>query len=289
MIARQGRYDRLVQLPTIRPMLPADVDQVADAFLLSGWGDRRTKTAFVVGHPQCRAFVADAAGVIVGTGVTTVSGPVAWIGTIWVEPGWRRRGLGTALTRRTIEAAEEAGCRALVLVATEVGRPLYERHGFEVQTHYRILEAPGLGAGEADRRLRPFRPSDLPAMIALDAAATGEDRAHLLAAFAAPETTRCLERDDGTLGGFVVRAPWGGGATIAPDPDDALAILHGRRIASTPERRVRAGLLEANQAGVDRLLAAGWTHSWGAPRMIRGEMPAWQPNAIWGQFDHAVG
>jgi GNAT superfamily N-acetyltransferase len=272
-------------------MTAADVDETAEAILRSGWGDRRIKMAWVVGHPQCRPVVADAAGTIVGTGVTTVSGVVAWIGTIWVDPAWRGRGIGKALTQVTIDAAEAAGCRALILVATDAGRPLYERFGFAVQTHYRILEAPGLGdrVSAADPRIRPYRPSDRPAMTALDAAATGEDRAHLIEAFAAPETTRCLVHADGNIGGFVIRAPWGGGATIAPDLQDALAILDARRRAASLGKRVRAGLLEDNESGIARLRAAGWTDAWGAPRMIRGEMPPWQPDAIWGQFDHALG
>ena len=108
-------------------------------------------------------------------------------------------------------------------------------------------------------------------MAALDAAATGEDRTHLLDAFAAPDTTRVLARDDGSLGGFVVRAPWGGGATIAPRIEDAEAILHARRIATGAAGRVRAGLLAENEAGLDRLAALGWTESWRAPRLVRGE------------------
>jgi hypothetical protein len=150
------------------------------------------------------------------------------------------------------------------------------------------------GSGSGSRpstapRVRAFRDTDLTAILELDAAATGEDRAHVLTEFAAPDTTRCVVREDGSLGGFIVRAPWGGGATIAPDLDDALAILHARRLASTPERRVRAGLLATNTAGLERLLADGWVNSWHAPRMIRGEMPPWQPDGIWGQFDHAIG
>jgi hypothetical protein len=245
--------------------------------------------AWVTSHAACRAFVAETDGAIVGTGVTTINGPIAWIGTIWVEPSWRGRGLGRALTMATIEAAETAGCTTLVLVATAAGQPLYERLGFRIQTNYRIVETPGLGGGASAPRVRAYRGDDLAAMLALDAAATGEDRAHVLADFAAPETTRIVERVDGAPLGFVIRAPWGGGATIAPDPDDALAILHARRLASSPERRVRAGLLETNTLGLQRLLEDGWVDAWQAPRMIRGEMPPWQPAAIWGQFDHAIG
>jgi len=284
-----GRYDPGMQLPPIRAMTIADVDRTADAMLREGWGDRRVKMRFVAEHPQCAPLIAEADGAIVGTGVATFNGPVAWIGTIWVDAGWRRRGLGRALTIATIEAAEAAGCRTFVLVATSVGQPLYEGLGFEVQTRYRIKEAPGLARGRPASRVRPFRPSDLPSMAALDAVTTGEDRRHLLAAFATPETALCVDRPDGSLGGFVVRAPWGGGATIAPDPDDAMAILDARRLVAGPNKRVRAGLLADNKAGLGRLIAAGWTDVWQAPRMIRGPMPDWNPSSIWGQFDHAVG
>lgn len=278
-----------MQQPTIRPMTATDVDPAADALLRDDWGDRRANFAFAAGHPGCRAFVAEADGEIVGTGITTLNGPVGWIGTIWVDPTWRRRGLGLELTQATIDAAEATGCRTLVLVATEAGRPMYERLGFEVQTAYRILEAPGLTPAPLDPRIRAFRADDLAAIAALDADATGEDRAHLLAAFAGPDTTLCLEREDGTLGGFVIRAPWGGGATIAPSPDDAVAILRARRLAVGPDKRVRAGLLAANEAGLDRLARNGWVEAWHAPRLIRGEPLDWHPDAIWGQFNHAMG
>ena len=278
-----------MQLPVIRPMTPADVEPVAAAYLRDDWGDRRRYLEFVTGHQETRPFVAEADGQIAGTGVVSLNGPVAWIGTIWVNPAWRRRGIGLELTMATIESADDAGCRTLVLVATEAGRPMYERLGFEVQTQYRILEAPGLDGEASDPHIRPFLARDLAALTALDAAATGEDRAHLLRAFVSSETTRVLGRDDGSLGGFVMRAPWGGGATIAPRLEDAEAILHGRRVASGSGKRVRAGVLTENVAGLERLLATGWTDSWHAPRLIRGDPLRWQPEAIWGQFNHALG
>jgi predicted N-acetyltransferase YhbS len=270
-------------------MTPADIDQIVAAFLREAWGDRRASLEFATRDPQTRPFVADDDGTVVGTGLVTVNGPAAWIGTVWVDPGWRRRGVGLALTQAAIEAGEEAGGRTLLLVATEAGRPLYEGLGFEVQTWYRMLEAPGLGGEPADLRVRPFEPADLPAMARLDQAATGEDREHLHRALATSATARVLEHVDGALGGFVVRAPWGGGATIAPDLTDAEVLLHARRAAVPPDRLVRAGLLAENEAGLEQLLSSGWVEGWSAPRLIRGEPLTWQPEAIWGQYNLALG
>jgi GNAT superfamily N-acetyltransferase len=282
-------------------MTAADVAPASAAILADDWGDRASWFAFAVASPHCRVFVAEADdGAIAGTGVATLNGPVAWIGTIWVASTWRGHGLGRALTEAPIDAATDAGCRTLVLVATERGRPLYERLGFEVQTWYRTLEATGLGGGGGppdipaatatpDRRVRAWRPADLDGMAALDAAVTGEDRRHLLEAFAAPDGTRVVVGDDDRPLGFVVRAPWGGGATIAPAVEDAMTLLDARRAAYPADRRVRAGIVLENEAGAARLAAAGWTEAWRAPRLVRGAPLTWAPTGIWGQFNHAVG
>ncbi|HUP54335.1 MAG TPA: GNAT family N-acetyltransferase [Methylomirabilota bacterium] len=280
--------------PRLRRMTPADIASATAAILADDWGDRRAWFDFAVSHPQCRVFVAEGDdGSVVGTGVATINGPVAWIGTIWVASSARRRGLGLALTEATIDAAEDAGCRSLVLVATDSGRPLYERLGFALQTWYVTLEAPGLAAEAAEtltkRSIRAFATADLDALATLDRAATGEDRRHVLAAFTTPDTTKVITHPDHGPAGFVIRAPWGGGATIAPEADDAVAILRARRLAAGPERRVRAGILIDNEAGAERLAADGWTEAWRAPRLIRGDPLDWRPTQIWGQFNHALG
>ena len=273
-------------------MTAADIEPAAAAILADDWGDRRAWFEFAVAHPACRAFAAeDDDGAIVGTGVVTLNGPVAWIGTIWVAPSARGRGLGRALTQAPMDEAEAAGCETLVLVATDAGQPLYERLGFTVQTWYRTMEAPGLAVPKDDdgRLVRAFRPDDLDAMAELDRAATGEDRRHLLATFAHPNTAKVVTQTPDRPTGFVIRAPWGGGATIAPRTDDALAILRARRLAAGPERRVRAGILLENEAGAATLMADGWTEAWRAPRLVRGEPLEWHPDHIWGQFNHALG
>lgn len=274
-------------------MTAADIEPAVAAILADDWGDRRAWFEFAVGHSGCRAFVAeDDDGAVVGTGIVTINGPVAWIGTIWVARSARRRGLGRALTQAPIDEAEAAGCQTLVLVATDAGQPLYERLGFRVHTWYRTMEASGLATPNGDDGgcvVRAFRPVDLDAMADLDREATGEDRRHLIAAFAGPDTTKVVTHASGRPTGFVIRAPWGGGATIAPRADDALAILRARRLATGPERRVRAGILLENEAGAAALVADGWTEAWRAPRLVRGRPLAWHPDHIWGQFNHALG
>jgi hypothetical protein len=98
-----------------------------------------------------------------------------------------------------------------------------------------------------------------------------------------------LASREGEVRGYVCRAPWGGGATIARTTDDALVIADARRRAAGEGGKVRVGILQENEEGHARLIAAGWTPSWSAPRMIRGDMPEWHPERIWGQLNHAMG
>jgi GNAT superfamily N-acetyltransferase len=273
-------------------MTAADLDPAVDAIIADHFGDRRAWFEFTLRSEACHPVVADLDGEVIGTGVATVNGPVAWVGTIWVKRTHRRQGLGTALTDAVIDASTSAGAETLVLVATDRGRPLYEGMGFEVQTWYRTLEAPGSRGGDdagTPVPVRPFAPADLEPMIVLDRTATGEDRAAVLGEIASPEGTRVLHGDDGAVLGFVARAPWGGGATVAPIVDDALMILDARRRAYAPDKRVRCGILLENEAGADALERTGWQEAWRAPRMIRGAPMDWHPEQLWGQFNHAMG
>ena len=273
----------------IRPMAVADVPVAANAVLEGGWGDRTTFFAWAVGHPSCRPFVAVVGERIVGTGVATAYGPVGWVGTIFVVPERRGSGLGRALTEAVIAELEGRGCRTLVLIATRLGRPVYERLGFERLAGHLHFSIHGSANRAPLDRLRPMAPADLPAILALDRAATGEDRAPVVAGLVGPESARVVVRADGSIGGYVARGPWGGAALVAPDPDDALVLLEWRRRRVGPEAVVATGLPDANAVGRARLLTGGWSESAGAVRMVRGEPLDWRPDWVWGQFNGALG
>lgn len=53
-----------------------------------------------------------------------------WIGNLIVRPDLRGKGIGEALLLRGMEALQAAGAETIWLTASEMGRPLYEKHGF---------------------------------------------------------------------------------------------------------------------------------------------------------------
>jgi GNAT superfamily N-acetyltransferase len=80
-------------------------------------------------------FVAESDGAVVGT-VSCGDGEstgVAALTAMWVDPGFRRRGIGALLLQRVIDWARENGYDKVVLWVVDgndSAERLYERHGF---------------------------------------------------------------------------------------------------------------------------------------------------------------
>jgi ribosomal protein S18 acetylase RimI-like enzyme len=65
-------------------------------------------------------------------------GPEAIILNVYVDPAWRRRGVGEALMRTLLDALSLRGIRRIVLHASDDGRRLYERLGFVSTNEMRL-------------------------------------------------------------------------------------------------------------------------------------------------------
>ncbi|MBP5531174.1 MAG: GNAT family N-acetyltransferase [Lentisphaeria bacterium] len=59
------------------------------------------------------------------------SGRSGYITNMFTRPRWRHLGLAKKLVDLLAGAARTAGCRTLVLNASAMGRPLYEKYGFK--------------------------------------------------------------------------------------------------------------------------------------------------------------
>jgi ribosomal protein S18 acetylase RimI-like enzyme len=65
-------------------------------------------------------------------------GPEAIVLNVYVEPAWRRRGVGEALMRAVLDFLAVRGIRRVVLHASDNGRRLYERVGFVPTNEMRL-------------------------------------------------------------------------------------------------------------------------------------------------------
>lgn len=265
-------------------MRPDDLEASITAVRDGGWGDRRASLQFFVHHPRTFPLVAESDGAIVGTAVAAQSGTVGWVGLVFVAPAWRGRGLGGELTRATVHRLDTLGCVSVVLAATSLGRPIYDRLGFVTDGEYVVLGGPAREAAPDVPCIQRLARADLEAVCALDRQATAEDRAHVIRAIA----EGWVIRDTHGLRGYALRTPWGLGPALAQDPADGallLEVLRSHAHVNNMLITVPAG----NAAAVSHLRGVGFHEQQRLPRMVRGAPVEWQPQRIWSIFSFALG
>ncbi|HSP56253.1 MAG TPA: GNAT family N-acetyltransferase [Dehalococcoidia bacterium] len=92
------------------------------------------------------AFFAERDGEVAATGALVVydvppgpsnpSGTEACIMNMYTVPGWRRHGLATLIMNELIRHGYQEGARRFWLRASEHGRAVYQKLGFETPGHY---------------------------------------------------------------------------------------------------------------------------------------------------------
>jgi GNAT superfamily N-acetyltransferase len=266
--------------PTLRSARPDDLARLGPLYEQSGFGAR---LAGVVGFARARldgeVVVAEAGGELVGVAAGAVFTGTGWVGGVAVVPGHRRAGLGGTLTEAIVEFLEGRGVTTVLLHATALGRPVYERLGFVPEAAYLTLTGPTRPPSPGDPSLRAGRQSDLKAVLALDLAATGEDRRRLLTALW--PTGGLVAGGNGRLLGYHLASPWrSGGAVIATDPEAGLVLLDAVRVA--PGDEVGISVPAANTPAVQSLESAGFSERYRTVRMHRGPRVSWNPAALFG-------
>ncbi|HYF95189.1 MAG TPA: GNAT family N-acetyltransferase [Symbiobacteriaceae bacterium] len=268
----------------IRPLQRADLAAAIDIVSANGWASVPEQFAFQIDHPDCHQFVGEEAGQIVATAVATQRGTVGWIGQITVRPEFRGRGLGTAITRHTMNVLTALGCRTLLLFATEMGRPIYEKLGFAVESEFVVWTGPSLPALPVHSLLRPLGPADLDWICALDRRALGEDRSAQLRAFG--RTGWVFGPDQG----FLIPTPWGAQVISAATAEAGRTLLEVARATKHAEPDgVRIVLPSANRPGANYVVSQGFKQTARLPRMLIGQPLYWEPDLVFGRMSGALG
>lgn len=215
----------------------------------------------------------------IGTGLVLPLGPrIAWISMVLVAAAARRHGLGGALLADCFARAEAQGLIA-GLDATELGRPVYLRHGFRdvwPLRRWRLDRLPARSAAPQGVATSHVRISDLQDIARFDAPRSGLQRRHVLAHLIArrPAMARLARRGD-RITGFALardgRLATHIGPVVADDGAIAIALIAAAMRAGVPPFMI--DVPDAHDDVTRWLEQQRATAPRGFMRMLRGSHP----------------
>lgn len=216
--------------PSITGPLALEASDLAQAAALSAalsWPHRPEDWRFALdlGH----GLALRRGEVLVGTAMAWCFGDrFATVGMIIVDASSQGLRLGSRLFDALLETL---GTRNVLLNATREGLELYRRRGFvsfgQVCQHQGIAVTPP--DETADAPVTPAEGADLPAVLDLDAAATGMPRQQLLARLVEAGDLHVLRSETGVPCGYAITRQFGRGHVIGPvvavNEEDAKALI----------------------------------------------------------------
>jgi len=268
----------------IRPAVAGDMEAVRAVVTRAGLSSGQPAALeYCRTGPGGRLVVACQHDRITGVSYAVSFGPTGWIGNVAVDPGARGQGVGTAVSEAAMDWLRRAGVATMLLTATEMGRPIYERLGF-------ADDGVGYGIWTRDQQLLPAAdgeagvgPGRIADALRQDPEATGEDRGSFLGTFAA--RVRTPARPAGA--GYRIALPWGRGPVIASGPDAARALVIDMLRAGADQS---LSFPESNTAATELAAALGFRLTRRCTRMRLGPaVPGFRPERIFNVFSLAVG
>ncbi|WP_420566220.1 GNAT family N-acetyltransferase [Thalassobaculum sp.] len=247
-----------------------DLDAVTDLVKTLVWPHRREDIELFMrlgaGH-----VAKDEDGTLQGVALWWAFEPAAArLGLVMVNPDAQGRGIGRRLVEQVLDDAEE---RSMMLLATEAGKPLYDKLGFQTVGACQQYQGPYEGRPQAEVDIRPAVPDDMPAILALDKAAFGAGRFATLAALS--EIGRVAVIDAGAgIAGYAVERRFGRGTVVGPivasGDEDAIRLFRALALPGFVRVDAPTGFDTFARFIQDQGLAPAGAAS---PVMVRGE--AW--------------
>ena len=174
-----------------------------------GWNQPEAEILEIIRRSGKFLFGAFCREQLIGTAASYAypDGGFAFINEVIVDSRFRRRGIAAALLRELIPLTA-AEYPVLRLYATEMGRPLYEKFGFEPYAALSFLQLTPAETPNPDGSVMPLTQNELAEAAELDRNNFGADRSELIRSLliASPENA-WMQRKNGCMTGFIVRGP----------------------------------------------------------------------------------
>ncbi|HWC84711.1 MAG TPA: GNAT family N-acetyltransferase [Pseudonocardiaceae bacterium] len=256
-------------MPTIRPLTTADTADCLAMTADRGWRYPPERWRFLLANAEVFGCDDPAGGLAGAVLLARYKPKLAAIGTLLVATRHSRTGLGTRLMRYVLELA---GSSTTFLYATPMGRPLYEKLGFQ-PVHTVAALTGRFAADDIPDATRAAGPADLAAITRLDAEVFGADRSALLAALPGYARHLRVMESAGRITGFVAALPGVDqtyvGPLVAASDADARTLITS--VAGRSDDPVRLDL-DRSRAGLVRWLTErGLADVTGHPLMVLGD------------------
>jgi len=252
-----------------------DLEQIA-VLQPDGWPDIRKDFKFYINNNFCNPIKVTVDHTIVGVGSSMVFKNTAWLAHIIVGDGYRNRGIGTRLVDRLLSDLKRMPIHSILLIATELGEPLYKKSGFRFITDYIYLNRKeSWNETPFSAHVVPFTKEYYGDVISLDRRVSGEDREALISMF--------LERgliysERHKLTGFYL-PDLGEGLIFADNPKAGTELMKIKYSGVD-----KAVLPSGNPDAIDFLKRNGFSESdTTGKRMLLGREVDWKPGCFYGR------
>jgi GNAT superfamily N-acetyltransferase len=210
---------------------------------------RRELELYLSAQPDGWFVIEEDSEIVAAAGAIDYDG-FCWIGLVATHPAVQGRGLATRLSKHMLEWATSHGCGTVALDASDAGRPVYERLGFQaLGPTVELVRDPGRRP-HARTGADPLGPGDLDEILELDRASFGGDRSTLLRALAHDyrDSTFVTRDRRGRLTGYLVAREHLIGPGCARDMASAKRLVHSTRDDDHEQRLLvplESGFLDA--------------------------------------------
>lgn len=246
-----------------------------------GWSDISPYFKFYLSSPLCYPIKIEIDYKVVAIGCCIIHDDVAWFGHIIVHPAYRNRGLGKMITENLIKISENNNCSTVYLIATDLGEPVYQKVGFEVETEYIVYEGVKIDEDiDSSEFIIPYQDDFIDAIKAMDFNVSGENRFYHLKEYLG---SALIYQKSGKIVGYYL-PNWQEGLIIANDKDAGIAFMKMKL-----KRDGKISFPKENLIAQQFLSGLDIVKTKFIKRMRLGEERFWQPKFIYGRIGGNLG
>lgn len=242
-----------------------------------GWSDIRKEFQFYLENSFCNPVKVFMDNQLVGLGCSIVFEKSAWIAHIIVQTDYRNKGIGTTIVQFLIDDLKKLKIPSILLIATEIGEPVYKKLGFRDVCDYIFFkrEKPWIDI-PLSPKIQKYNSAYKNDILSLDQKVTSENRQQLL--IKKIEDSFLYLDNDELIGFYIPR--------IADGPIIATKENAGLELMKLKYSNIDKAVLPApNETGINFLLQNGFTVSpTKGKRMILGDEIAWNPQDIYSRI-----